>query len=136
MFDNHLLTYNIWKNNRFFLTFLTFLQMKLLIFASISSLKTLILLKALQSQNLNSYYLWQQRSFILYLTVYFTNRLMVQQWAHLLDLPLLTHFCHTMKKKLVKQLSRKDLSQFFTDVMSIFLYSSNRIITSSIFKIS
>ena len=51
--------------------------MKLLIFASISSLKTLILLKALQSQNLNSYYLWLQRSLILYLTVYFTNRLMV-----------------------------------------------------------
>ena len=25
-------------------------------------------------------------------------RLMVQQWAHLLDLLLLTHFCHTMKK--------------------------------------
>ena len=33
---------------------------------------------------------------ILYLTVYFTNKL--QQWARLLDLPLLTHFCHTMKK--------------------------------------
>ena len=32
--------------------------MKLLIFASISSLKTLILLKVLQSQNLNSYYVW------------------------------------------------------------------------------
>ena len=33
---------------------------------------------------------------ILYLTVYFTNKL--QQWGRLLDLPLLTHFCHTMKK--------------------------------------
>ena len=27
------------------------------------------------------------------------NKLMVYQWAHLLDLPLLTHFYHTMKKK-------------------------------------
>ena len=44
--------------------------------ASISFLKTLILLKASLNQNLNSYYLWLQRSFILYLTVYFTNRLM------------------------------------------------------------
>ena len=44
--------------------------------ASISFLKTLILLKALENQNLNSYYLWLQRSLILYLTVYFTNRLM------------------------------------------------------------
>ena len=77
---------------------LTFLLIKLLIFASISSLKTLILQKALQNQNLNNYYLSLQRSLILYLKVYVTHRLMVQQWAHLLDLPLLTHFCHTMKK--------------------------------------
>ena len=50
---------------------------KLLIFASMTSLKTLILLKALQSQYLSSYYLWLQWSLILYLTVYFKNRLMV-----------------------------------------------------------
>ena len=50
---------------------------KLLIFASKSSLKTLILLKTLQSQNLSSYNLWLQWSLILYLTVYFKNRLMV-----------------------------------------------------------
>ena len=48
-----------------------------MIFASISSLKTLIPLKVLQSRNLNNYYLWLQRSLILYLTVYFTNRLTV-----------------------------------------------------------
>ena len=36
--------------------------------------------------------------FAIYLTVYFTNKLMVYQWVHLLDLSLLTHFCHTMKK--------------------------------------
>ena len=48
---------------------LTLLLMKLLIFASISSLKTLILLKVLQSQNLNSYYVWLKRSLTLYLTV-------------------------------------------------------------------
>ena len=29
------------------------------------------------SQNLNNYYVWLQRSLILYLTVYFTNKLMV-----------------------------------------------------------
>ena len=45
---------------------LTFLLMKLLIFASISSLKILILLKVLQSQNLNSYYVSLQSSLILY----------------------------------------------------------------------
>ena len=49
----------------------------LMIFASISSLEKLILLNGLQSQNLNSYYVWLQRSLILYLTVYFTNRLTV-----------------------------------------------------------
>ena len=32
------------------------------------------------------------------LTIFFTNKLMVQQWAHLFHLPLLSHFCHTMKK--------------------------------------
>ena len=26
------------------------------------------------------------------------KQVVVQQWAHLLDLPLLMHFCHTMKK--------------------------------------
>ena len=64
----------------------TFLLMKLLIFASVSSLKTLILLKVLQSQNLNNYYVWLRRSLILYLT------------AHLLDLPCIPHFCYTMQK--------------------------------------
>ena len=77
---------------------LTFVLKKLLIFASISSLKTLILLKVLQSHNLNNWYVWLQRRLILYLTVYFTNTLMVQQWSHLLDHPLQTHFCHTIKK--------------------------------------
>ena len=38
---------------------------------------TLILLNVLQSQNLNSCYVWLQRSLILYLTVYFTNKVMV-----------------------------------------------------------
>ena len=41
------------------------------------SLKTLMLLKVLKSQNLNNYYVSLQRSLILYLTVYFTNKLMV-----------------------------------------------------------
>ena len=31
--------------------------------------------------------------------IYFTGKLRVQQWKHLLDLPLRTHFFHTMKKK-------------------------------------
>ena len=86
---------------------LTFLLMKLLIYASMSSLKTLILLKVLQSQNLKNYYVWLQRSLILYLTVYFRNKLMVWQWGHLLDLPLLTNFCHPLKKKIVQQLSAR-----------------------------
>ena len=37
------------------------------------------------------------KSLILYLTIFFTNKLMLQQWAHLLDHSLLMHFCHTMK---------------------------------------
>ena len=76
----------------------TFLSMKLLVFALISYLKTLILLKDLQSKNLHNFYVWLPWSPILYLTVYFTSKLMVQQWDHLLDIPLLTYFCHTMKK--------------------------------------
>ena len=40
-------------------------------------LKTLILFKVLQSQNLNNCYVWLQRSPILYLTVYFTNNSIV-----------------------------------------------------------
>ena len=52
----------------------TFPLIKLLIYESISCLKTLILLAVSQSQNLHSYYVWLQISPILYLTVYFTNR--------------------------------------------------------------
>ena len=51
--------------------------------------------KISQSQNLYSYYVWLQRSLILYSTVYFTNKLMVQQWDHLLDLPLLSYHVNT-----------------------------------------
>ena len=36
--------------------------------------------------------------YILYLTVYFANKEMMQQWDHLLDPPWLKHFYHTMKK--------------------------------------
>ena len=52
--------------------------MKQLIFASFAYLKTLILLKVLQSQNLNIYS-WLQSSPILYLTVHFARKLMVYQ---------------------------------------------------------
>ena len=44
----------------------------------------------------------QQRSLILYLTVYFTNIPMVQQCDHFWDPPWITHLYHTMKKKMVK----------------------------------
>ena len=69
-----------------------------MIFTSISYLKTLILLKFSQCNNLNNCNVWLQRCPILYLKVYFTNKPMVQQWDHLLDPPCLTHFCHTMWK--------------------------------------
>ena len=69
-----------------------------MIFTSISYLKTLILLKFSQCNNLNNCNVWLQRCPILYLKVYFTNKPMVQQWDHLLDPPWLTHFCHTMWK--------------------------------------
>ena len=41
--------------------------MKLLIFASISSLETLVQLEVLQSRNLNKRYIWPQMNPILYL---------------------------------------------------------------------
>ena len=69
---------------------------KLLIFLSISYLKTLILLKVLKSQNL-SYYVWLQRTPALNLMIYFTSKLMVCYWDYFLDLHLLTHFCYTMR---------------------------------------
>ena len=85
----------VWTKNHFLLTFLS---TKLMIFASISYLKTLILLKFSQCYNLNNCNVWIKRSPILYLKVYFTNKPIVQQWDHLLDPPWLTHFCHTMWK--------------------------------------
>ena len=106
----------------------TFLQRKLLILASLSYLKTLILLKGSQSQILNNCYAWLQRSPILYLMVCLTNKPMVQQWDHLSDPPWKTHFYHTMKKA-GQRVVRKDLNRSFTDVMlTLFLFSSNRMI--------
>ena len=49
---------------------------KLLIFASISSFKTQRLLKFLQSPNLKNNYVWSQRSCFLYLSIFFTDKLM------------------------------------------------------------
>ena len=63
---------------------LTFPLMKLFIFVQISSLKTLILLKVLQSQNLNSYYLWLQRT----LTFIFNGLLYKQIDSVAMGLPL------------------------------------------------
>ena len=55
----------------------TFLLIKLLIFASISYLKTLILLNASQNQKLNNFYVWLEKSPILYSMVYSTSKPMV-----------------------------------------------------------
>ena len=55
--------------------------------------------------------------------VYFTRKLMVWQWDHLLDLPLPTHFFHTMKKT-GYTVVRKDSMQFFTDNIFV-LFKSN-----------
>ena len=48
--------------------------------------------------DLDNCYVLLQKSSILYLMVYFISRLMVQQWDYPLDLLLITHFFHTMKK--------------------------------------
>ena len=48
---------------------------------------------------------------VLYLTVYFINKLFTQKWGHLFDLPLLTHSFHTMKI-LAKQLSARIQTTF------------------------
>ena len=75
-----------------------------IVFASISSLKTLILLNVLKSQNLNNYYVWLQMSLILYLMVYISKQIDGVAMGsplgpYLLEFTsLLMHFCHTLKK--------------------------------------
>ena len=55
----------------------TFLMIKLLMFASISYLKTLILLNVSQNQKLNNCYVWLEKSPILYSMVYSPSKPMV-----------------------------------------------------------
>ena len=78
--------------------------MKLFIFISVSYLKTLILLKILQNQNLN---VWLQRG-----PFFIFNDLLYKETDDVamkspLRRPLLTHVFHLMKEKLLKQMSAR-----------------------------
>ena len=64
-------------------------------------------MKALQSQNLSSYYVWLQRNPILYLTVLLYKQTDRLQWMHLLGLPLLTLKLYANKVNLQPQFIKK-----------------------------
>ena len=99
--------------------------------------ETLTLLKVLQSRKLNKcFFGYKGVLFHIQQLTYKKND--VQQWNHLLDIPLLTHFLHK-KKRTGQTLVQKQSNQIFTNVISSiffrrYFFWRNQIITWSIFK--
>ena len=91
--------------------------------------ETLTLLKVLQSRKLNKcFFGYKGVLFHIQQLTYKKNN--AQQWNHLLDIPLLTHFLH--KKKITGQtLVQKQSNQIFTNVISSIFFRRFFFLTKS-----